>query len=28
LKEMGYERVHNLGGFKEATEAGLETEPA
>ena len=27
LKEMGYERVHNLGGFKEATEAGLETEP-
>jgi rhodanese-related sulfurtransferase len=28
LQEMGYERVHNLGGFKEATEAGLETEPA
>lgn len=28
LKEMGYQRVHNLGGFKEATEAGLETEPA
>ena len=27
LQEMGYERVHNLGGFKEATEAGLETEP-
>lgn len=28
LKDMGYEQVHNLGGFKEATEAGLETEPA
>lgn len=28
LKDMGYERVHNLGGFKEAAEAGLETEPA
>lgn len=28
LRDMGYERVHNLGGFKEATEAGLETEPA
>jgi rhodanese-related sulfurtransferase len=28
LKEMGYARVHNLGGFKEAMEAGLETEPA
>ncbi len=27
LKEMGYERVHNLGAFKEAMEAGLETEP-
>ncbi len=27
LQEMGYERVHNLGGFKEATEAGLDTEP-
>lgn len=28
LKDMGYARVHNLGGFQEATEAGLETEPA
>ena len=28
LKDMGYERVHNLGGFKEAADAGLETEPA
>lgn len=28
LKEMGYGRVHNLGGFKDATEAGIETEPA
>lgn len=28
LKDMGYERVHNLGGFKEAKEAGLEVEPA
>ena len=28
LKDLGYERVHNLGGFKEAAEAGLETEPA
>ena len=28
LKEMGYERVHNLGGFKEAKEAGFEVEPA
>ena len=28
LKDMGYERVHNLGGFKEAAEGGLETEPA
>ena len=28
LKDMGYERVHNLGGFKEATEAGLSTESA
>ncbi|TAL33547.1 rhodanese-like domain-containing protein [Phenylobacterium sp.] len=27
LQEMGYERVHNLGGFKDATEAGLDTEP-
>jgi len=28
LKAMGYERVHNLGSFEEATQAGLETEPA
>lgn len=28
LKDMGYERVHNLGGFKEAADAGMETEPA
>ena len=28
LRDMGFERVHNLGGLKEATEAGLETEPA
>ena len=28
LNDLGYERVHNLGGFKEAAEAGLETEPA
>jgi len=28
LKEMGYSRVHNLGGFGPAAEAGLETEPA
>jgi rhodanese-related sulfurtransferase len=28
LKDLGYERVHNLGGFKDAAEAGLETEPA
>jgi rhodanese-related sulfurtransferase len=28
LKDMGYERVLNLGGFKDAAEAGLETEPA
>lgn len=27
LKDMGYERVHNLGGFKDAAEAGIETEP-
>jgi rhodanese-related sulfurtransferase len=26
LKDMGYEKVHNLGGFKDAVEAGLETE--
>ncbi len=28
LRDMGFERVHNLGGFKDATEGGLETEPA
>lgn len=28
LKDMGYGSVFNLGGFKELTEAGLETEPA
>jgi rhodanese-related sulfurtransferase len=28
LKDMGYENVQNLGGFKEAAEAGIETEPA
>jgi rhodanese-related sulfurtransferase len=28
LKDMGYERVLNLGGFKDAAEAGLEIEPA
>lgn len=28
LKEMGYVQVHNLGGFKDAKEAGLEIEAA
>ena len=28
LKEMGYENVRNLGAFKDAKEAGIETEPA
>ncbi|MGQ9370603.1 rhodanese-like domain-containing protein [Azospirillum sp. ST 5-10] len=28
LKDMGYERVYNLGGFQDAAAAGLETEPA
>ena len=28
LKEMGYTSVHNVGGFKELADAGLETEPA
>jgi rhodanese-related sulfurtransferase len=27
LKEMGYERVFNLGAFKDAAEAGLATQP-
>ena len=26
LKDMGYAKVHNLGAFKEAREAGLPTE--
>lgn len=26
LKDMGYERVLNLGGFKDAAEAGYPTE--
>ena len=28
LKEMGYQRVQNLGAFKDAKEAGIETETA
>lgn len=28
LKDMGYGKVHNLGGFKEAADGGFETEPA
>lgn len=28
LKDMGYKNVHNLGGFKDAADAGLEVEPA
>lgn len=28
LKDMGYTDVHNLGGFKDAADAGLEVEPA
>ncbi|MBT9471713.1 MAG: rhodanese-like domain-containing protein [Pseudomonadota bacterium] len=28
LKEMGYGRVQNLGGFKDASEGGLDIEPA
>ncbi len=28
LHDMGFTQVHNLGGFKEAVEAGLQTEPA
>ena len=27
LKDLGYQDVHNLGGFKDLKEAGLETEP-
>ncbi len=28
LKDMGYEKVYNLGGFKDWAEAGKPTEPA
>ncbi len=28
LKDMGYTKVHNLGGFKDAADQGFETEPA
>ena len=28
LKDMGYERVYNMGGFKDWADAGGETEPA
>lgn len=28
LKDMGYSQVYNLGGFKDAAEAGFETEKA
>lgn len=28
LKDMGYEQVYNLGGFKDAAEAGFATEQA
>ena len=28
LQDMGYTAVFNIGGFKELSEAGLETEPA
>jgi rhodanese-related sulfurtransferase len=28
LKDMGYTSVFNIGGFKDLTEAGIETEPA
>jgi rhodanese-related sulfurtransferase len=27
LKDMGYTKVHNLGGFKDAADRGFETEP-
>jgi rhodanese-related sulfurtransferase len=26
LKDMGYERVYNLGGFKDAAEGGFPSE--
>ena len=28
LKDMGYSRVYNMGGFKDWADAGGETEPA
>lgn len=28
LKDMGYTNVRNLGGFKDAADAGLEVEPS
>ena len=28
LQELGYGKVYNLGGFKDAAEAGFPTEPA
>src|SRR5438874_11757519 len=28
LKDLGYGSVYNAGGFKELSDAGLETEPA
>jgi rhodanese-related sulfurtransferase len=28
LQDMGYTTVFNIGGFKELTESGIETEPA
>ncbi len=28
LKELGYQSVFNAGGFKDLSDAGLETEPA
>lgn len=28
LQELGYGKVYNLGGFKDATEAGFPTEAA
>ena len=28
LKDMGYTSVFNIGGFKDLTESGIETEPA
>ena len=28
LKDLGYQSVYNVGGFKELADAGLDTEPA